>query len=123
MPSPHDISRLTLSHPDGITPILVGEGALAAAQDELSAWLAGRTAFVVTTARVLAFHGERLGPLSRCAARWVILEVEDGEEAKSVESAGRLWNQMLAAGGKSDSPLLTFRGGRARALRGLAPRP
>jgi|SRR3954471_23674984 3-dehydroquinate synthase len=120
MPSPHDISRLTLSHPDGITPILVGEGALAAAQDELSAWLAGRTAFVVTTARVLAFHGERLGPLSRCAARWVILEVEDGEEAKSVESAGRLWNQMLAAGGKRDSRLLTFGGGCAGDLGGFA---
>ncbi len=59
-----DISRLTLSHPDGVTPVLVGEGALAAAEPELASWLAGRTAFVVTTARVWALHGDRLAPLS-----------------------------------------------------------
>jgi 3-dehydroquinate synthase len=109
--SSNDISRLTLSHPGGVTPILIGEGALAAGQTELAAWLAGRTAFVVTTARVLALHGDRLGPLSRCAAQWVILEVEDGEEAKSVAAAERLWNEMLAAGGKRDSRLLAFGGG------------
>ncbi|HSS76980.1 MAG TPA: 3-dehydroquinate synthase [Thermoanaerobaculia bacterium] len=115
-----DISRLTLNHPDGVTPILVGEGALAVAHGELAAWLAGRTAFVVTTARVLALHGDRLGPLSRCAARWVILEVEDGEEAKSVASAERLWNEMLAAGGKRDSRLLAFGGGCVGDLGGFA---
>ncbi len=119
-PSPDDISRLTLGHPDGVTPVLVGEGALAAAQPELAAWLAGRTAFVVTTARVWALHGDRLDFLSRCAARWVILEVEDGEEAKSVSSAGQVWNQMLAAGGKRDSRLLAFGGGCVGDLGGFA---
>lgn len=118
--SPDDISRLTLSHPDGVTPVLVGEDALTAAQPELAAWLSGRTAFVVTTARVWALHGDRLDALSRCAARWVILEVEDGEEAKSVESAGRLWDQMLAAGGKRDSRLLAFGGGCVGDLGGFA---
>src|ERR1700681_223336 len=119
-PSTDDISRLTLSHPDGVTPVLIGEGALAAAQPELAAWLAGRTAFVVTTARVLALHGDRLSPLSRCATRWVILEVEDGEGAKSVGSAERLWNEMLAAGGKRDSRLLAFGGGCVGDLGGFA---
>jgi 3-dehydroquinate synthase len=119
-PSPDEISRLTLSHPDGVTPVLVGEDALAAAQPELAAWLSGRTAFVVTTARVWALHGDRLGALSRCAARWVILEVEDGEEAKTVASAEQLWNQMLAAGGKRDSRLLAFGGGCAGDLGGFA---
>lgn len=119
-PSHDDISRLTLNHPDGLTPVLVGEGALAAAQPELAAWLSGRTAFVVATARVWALHGDRLGPLSRCAARWVFLEVEDGEEAKSISSAERLWNQMLAAGGKRDSRLLAFGGGCVGDLGGFA---
>src|SRR5436305_14396441 len=96
-PSGDAISRLTLEHPDGVTPVLVGEGALETARPELAAWLAGRTAFVVTTARVWALHGDWLDPLSRSAARWVILAVEDGEEAKSVEPAERLWNEMLAA--------------------------
>ncbi|HEV7505430.1 MAG TPA: 3-dehydroquinate synthase [Thermoanaerobaculia bacterium] len=118
--SADDISRLTLSHPEGVTPVLVGEDALTAAQPELAAWLSGRTAFVVTTARVWALHGDRLGPLSRCAARWVILEVEDGEEAKSVSSAERLWNEMLAAGGKRDSRLLAFGGGCVGDLGGFA---
>ena len=63
MPSPADISRLTLAHPDGVTPVLVGVDALTAAQPELAVWLAGRTAFVVTTARVLALHGDGLAPL------------------------------------------------------------
>ncbi|HEX3554821.1 MAG TPA: 3-dehydroquinate synthase [Thermoanaerobaculia bacterium] len=119
-PSGDAISRLTLDHPDGVTPVLVGEDALEIARPELAAWLAGRTAFVVTTARVWALHGDRLGPLSRSAARWVILEVEDGEEAKSVESAERLWNEMLAAGGKRDSRLLAFGGGSVGDLGGFA---
>jgi 3-dehydroquinate synthase len=119
-PSGDDISRLTLEHPDGVTPILVGEDALAAAQPELAEWLGGRTAFVVTTARVWALHGDRLDPLARAAARWVILEVEEGEEAKSVESAERLWNEMLAGGGKRDSRLLTFGGGSVGDLGGFA---
>ncbi|HEX4962379.1 MAG TPA: 3-dehydroquinate synthase [Thermoanaerobaculia bacterium] len=120
MPPGADISRLTLDHPDGVTPVLVGEGALSAAQPELAEWLSGRTAFVVTSARVWALHGDRLDAISRSAARWVILEVEDGEEAKSVESAGRLWNEMLAAGGKRDSRLLTFGGGVVGDLGGFA---
>ena len=86
---------------------------------ELAEWLHGRTAFVVTTARVWALHGDRLAPLSRSAARWVILEVEEGEEAKSVESAERLWNEMLANGGKRDSRLLTFGGGSVGDLGGF----
>ena len=58
-----------------------------------------------------ALHGDRLDVLRRAASRWVILEVEDGEGAKTIESAGRLWNEMLAAGGKRDSRVLALGGG------------
>ncbi|HTQ81543.1 MAG TPA: 3-dehydroquinate synthase family protein, partial [Thermoanaerobaculia bacterium] len=84
-----------------------------------SGWLAGRTVFVVTTPRVLALHGHRLADLERAAARWVVLQVEEGEPAKTVATAERLWNAMLAAGGKRDSRLLAFGGGSVGDLGGF----
>ena len=112
--------ELRLRHPSGETAVLAGEGALAAAAPRLAAWLAGRTAFVVTTPRVLGLHGARLDGLRLAAARWVVLEVEDGEAAKTVASAGALWEAMLAAGGKRDSRLLAFGGGSVGDLAGFA---
>jgi 3-dehydroquinate synthase len=87
---------------------------------ELEDWLAGRTAFLVTTPRVLALHGERLDAVCRAASRWVILEVEEGEGAKTVGAAERLWNEMLTAGGKRDSRLIAFGGGSVGDLAGFA---
>jgi 3-dehydroquinate synthase len=118
MTSP-DLYRLALRHPEGETPILVGEGALGAAGAELSGWLAGRAVFVVSTPRVLALHGHRLEPFRAAAARWAVLEVEEGEPAKTVATAERLWNGLLAAGGKRDSRLLAFGGGSVGDLAGF----
>src|SRR4029079_664102 len=114
------LHRLSLRHPRGETPVLVGEGALDHARPELSSWLAGRTAFLASDPRILALHGQRLELLKTAAARWVVLEVEEGEPAKTVASAGRLWDAMLAAGGKRDSRLLTFGGGSVGDLGGFA---
>ncbi|MFL6289435.1 MAG: hypothetical protein ACJ759_00890, partial [Thermoanaerobaculia bacterium] len=61
---------LTLRHPSGSTPVLVGEDALASAvssDDRLSQWVSGRTVFVVSTPRVLGLHGARLEALRRAA--------------------------------------------------------
>ncbi len=102
-----------------MTPIRVGPRALADAAAELGAWLAGRTAFLITTPRVLALHGERLAPLRAAAGRWVELPVEEGEAAKTVGTAERLWSAMLAAGGKRDSRVLAFGGGSAGDLGGF----
>jgi len=113
------LDRLTLRHPAGETSVVAGHGALVAARDELAAWLAGRTVFVLTTPRVQELHGERLASLSRSAARWVVLQVPEGEKAKSVATAQRLWNEMLAAGGKRDSRLLALGGGSVGDLGGF----
>jgi 3-dehydroquinate synthase len=118
MPAPFH-RALALRHPTGTTPVLVGEDALAAALPELSRWLAGRTVFVVSSAPILRLHGERLAPLRAAAARWAVLEVEDGEAAKSVASAGDLWGEMLALGGKRDSRVLAFGGGSVGDLAGF----
>jgi 3-dehydroquinate synthase len=120
MDSPADITPLRLHHPDGMTPVVVGAGALSSALMELEDWIARRTAFVVTTPRVLALHGERLDVLSKAAARWVVLEVEEGEGAKTVATAERLWEEMLAAGGKRDSRVIAFGGGSVGDLAGFA---
>jgi len=114
------IHTLILRHPSGSTPVLVGEEALASARSRLVEWLSGRTVFVVSTPRVLGLHGHRLEPLREAAARWVALEVKEGEPAKTVGSAERLWNEMLAAGGKRDSRLIAFGGGSVGDLGGFA---
>ncbi len=111
--------RLTLRHPAGETPVLVGSGALEEGAAELTPWLTGRTVFLLSTPRVLDLHGERLEPLQRAAGRWVVLTAEEGEAAKTAAAAERLWGEMLAAGGKRDSRLLAFGGGSAGDLGGF----
>lgn len=112
-------STLRLHHPEGVTPVVVGADALAYASPELEEWSRGRTVFVVTTPRVHALHGDRLEPLARAASRWVMLEVEEGEPAKTVRTAEGLWNEMLAAGGKRDSRVIAFGGGSVGDLAGF----
>ncbi len=114
------VQDLILRHPSGSTPVLVGEGALVSAHDQLAGWLSGRTVFLVSTPRVLGLHGARLEPLRRNAGRWVVLEVEEGEPSKTVSSAERLWNAMLEAGGKRDSRVIAFGGGSVGDLAGFA---
>ena len=120
MLSVQGITPLRLHHPDGTTPVLVGDGALSSVLPEMEDWLARRVAFLVTTPRVLALHGDRLDVLRGAAAKWVILEVEEGEGAKTVAAAGRLWSEMLAAGGKRDSRVIAFGGGSVGDLAGFA---
>ncbi len=120
MAEPGGVERLRLRHPGGETAVWAGTGALAAARAELARWVSGRTLFVVTTPRVLKLHGERLAPLRDAAAHLHLLEAPEGEAAKSLGIAERLWNEMLLAGGKRDSRLLAFGGGSAGDLAGFA---
>jgi 3-dehydroquinate synthase len=113
------MDHLTLRHPAGETPITIGDGALADAAERLSGWLAGRTVFVVSTPRVLELHGPRLDWVEQKAARRVTLEVAEGEAAKTLKTAGDLWQRMLAAGGKRDSRLIAFGGGSVGDLGGF----
>lgn len=98
---------------------MAGFGALDDARDEVADWLAGRTVFVITSPRVRDLHVERLAPWLESAARRVPLEVPDGEAAKSVATANRLWNEMLTEGGKRDSRLMALGGGSVGDLGGF----
>ncbi len=113
------VHRLALAHPGGRTEIVIGAGVLAGEIPGLAAWLVGRTVFLLSTPRLVELHGGALEALGRGAARVVRLEVPDGEQAKSLAQAGRLWDRMLAAGGKRDSRLITFGGGSTGDLGGF----
>ncbi len=82
-------SPLRLRHASGETPILLGENALAGAGAPFNEWLRGRAVFVISTPTVLRFHGASLAPLAASAASLQILEVEEGEAAKSLERRRR----------------------------------
>jgi 3-dehydroquinate synthase len=112
-------ARFSLRHPRGTTKIVSGTGALAAATPELAAWVAGRGLFVLSTSRVRSLHGRSLEPVRGAATRCVELEVPEGEAAKTLEHAGRLWREMVAAGGRRDSRLLAFGGGSVGDLGGF----
>lgn len=114
------LRELSLRHPGGVTPILVGSGALAAAEERLDGWLEERTVFVVTTPRVGTLHAGRLAWIDRRAVRRITLEVPDGEAAKTLDQAGRLWREMAAAGGKRDSRVVALGGGSVGDLAGFA---
>ena len=113
------VERLPLRHPRGVTHLFHGEGALDAAGDELVEWLAGRRAFVVTTPVVWRLHGGDLQALLAAASGFEVLEAPEGEAAKSLVEAERLWQRMLDAGGKRDSRLLAFGGGSVGDLGGF----
>ncbi|MCP3959604.1 MAG: 3-dehydroquinate synthase [bacterium] len=113
------IYRQKLDHPGGRTEIVIGAGALSGEASGLADWLEGRTVFVLSTPRLAELHGEVLESLGGAAARVVRLEVPDGEQAKSLAHAGRLWDEMLESGGKRDSRLIAFGGGTVGDLGGF----
>jgi 3-dehydroquinate synthase len=103
--------RLELRHPGGSTPIWVGAGALGNALEALGASLARRRVFAVTSPPVRALHGAALDAVAATAGAFRILEVADGESAKSVETVVTLWRRLLDEGGKRDSLIVAFGGG------------
>jgi 3-dehydroquinate synthase len=122
MESPPKPRRLVVEHATGSYPVLVGEGALAAAQDDsvVRQLLQDRAAFVVSSREIFALHGERLDSLLGPTASRQRLEVADGEAAKCSAELVRLWEAMLAGGGKRDSVVVAFGGGSIGDLAGFA---
>jgi 3-dehydroquinate synthase len=73
--------------------------------------VAGRDCFLVTTARVLGLHGEKiLSGFSR-RERPVVLLVAEGEQHKRLRTVERLARELAAAGARRDALLLAFGGG------------
>ena len=114
-----DVATFDLAHSRGATRHLVGRGALAAAGELLASELAGRAVFAVSARPILDLHGARLEPLREMARSFDLLEVPDGESAKTVAEAEALWRRMAAAGGKRDSVVVAFGGGSVGDLAGF----
>ena len=113
------ISRVQLRHPSGKTRIVCGDGAIAAEAPAVGPWLEGRRVFLVSCPTVLRLHGDLIADLLDGALETVVLEVPDGESAKELGQAQRLWSEMLAAGGKRDSRVVAFGGGSVGDLAGF----
>lgn len=114
------VSRMTLRHASGETPVVVGNGAVREFAAEVAGWVRGRTLFVVTTPHVWGLYADSLETVVAQAAQWRCLEVPEGEPAKSIAVAERLWDRMLAEGGKRDSRLIALGGGAVGDVAGFA---
>jgi 3-dehydroquinate synthase len=108
-----------LRHERGVTRHRYGAGALERSDDLLGPLLAGRRAFAVSSAQILALWGHRLEQIGALAAAFDLLEVADGEAAKCVAEAEGLWRRLAAGGGKRDSVILAFGGGSVGDLAGF----
>lgn len=115
----HADGALHLRHARGETRIVTGEGCLAGAVAAHPGLWQGRTVFLISSPTVLRLQREALGPLRAAVPGLVELVVPDGEAAKSVEVAGRLWEEMACAGGKRDSVVVAFGGGSVGDLAGF----
>ncbi|MFQ5528142.1 MAG: 3-dehydroquinate synthase [Thermoanaerobaculia bacterium] len=107
----HQGQELDLFHERGSTRLWIGPGAFDRSRADLGSWLKGRRVFVVTSAPVRRLHGRRLTAALEGAVSLVWLEVADGEDGKSLAAVEQVTREMIEAGGKRDSRLVTFGGG------------
>lgn len=121
--------RLTLAHPRGVSEIHVGPGLLerlaaggAPAFGDVAEWCRGRLVFLITSETPYRHCGAAARQLlySAGAVGIEMIEVPDGEAAKTVECAAFVWREMFERGGKRDSRLATLGGGSVGDLGGFA---
>ncbi len=108
-----------MPHPRGISTLWVGRGLLESPPIEVLHWVRGRNLFVVSSPRVWALHESRLKPIREAAGAFELLEIPEGEAAKTLDQAGQLWNSLLSRGGKRDSRIISLGGGSVGDLAGF----
>ena len=114
-----EATRISLVQPQGATRLVVASEPDGWLAEELAPWVAGRQIFVVTSERPWQLHGAALHGALGAAAGHRVLPVPDGEEAKSLAQAERLWRALCAEGGKRDSHIVAFGGGSVGDLAGF----
>ena len=114
------VRPLALVHQSGTTRIWLGATALKDAASEVALWLAGRRVFFISSAVVCELHRESLEGLLGTAAEVVEVNVADGEDAKTMSTVERLAREMVVAGGKRDSRVITLGGGTVGDVGGFA---
>lgn len=110
---------LSWRHPTGETGVYLGVDALERARPWIADWVRERSVFLVTTPRVgELFLGDWHSVLA-ASRETVVLEVPEGEAAKSPELAVDLWSALLAGGGRRDSRIVALGGGSVGDLAGF----
>jgi len=117
--SPDTGADLSWRHPAGSTAVFLGEGAVARARPWLATWAGERQVFLVTSPVVAALFLEEWKSVLDAAAEVVVLEVDEGEAAKTPAAAIDLWERMVAAGGRRDSRVVGLGGGSVSDLAGF----
>ncbi|MCL6448055.1 MAG: 3-dehydroquinate synthase [Armatimonadetes bacterium] len=93
-------------------PIYIGSGLLATAGRHLASLSPGGRALLVTNPKVRSLYGEKVEKSLREAGfQAVTAEVPDGEEAKSLAVAEKLYDLAYAGGLDRQSPVIALGGG------------
>jgi 3-dehydroquinate synthase len=100
--------------------VRIGPGLLDTAGPECARLRLGRRAAVVTQPAVASHAGRVAESLRGAGFDPMVLEVPEGEEAKSLREAERLWDAFLAHGIDRASPVVAVGGGVVGDLAGFA---
>ncbi len=100
--------------------IVVEPGALASVGTRLRELRVGSRAVLMTDAGILKVHGRAVvGGLEAAGLSVTVLEVPDGEAAKTLGVAEHCWDRLLAAGADRTSTVLALGGGAIGDLAGF----
>jgi 3-dehydroquinate synthase len=100
--------------------IVVEPGALATVGERLAGLGVGRRAALVSDAGILRLHGGAVvGSLERAGFAVTVIEVPEGEAAKTLAVAEHCWDRLLAAGLDRTSTVLGLGGGAVGDLAGF----
>jgi 3-dehydroquinate synthase len=100
--------------------IVVEPGALATVGERLEGLGVGRRAALVSDAGILRLHGGPVvGSLERAGFAVTVIEVPEGETAKTLAVAEHCWDRLLAAGLDRTSTVLGLGGGAVGDLAGF----
>ena len=121
--APGSLSRVTVESADGETSVLIGDGAIGAAEAELRRTLAGASrAAVVADAAVAGTHALDVARILADAGIEAVgpIEVPAGEAAKRVEVLAGLWDRFHAARLDASCAIVVVGGGAALDVGGFA---
>ena len=100
--------------------IVVGAGALAGVGERLRGLGVGRRAALVSDAAILGLHGATVrDSLERAGFVVTVIDVPEGEAAKTLTVAEHCWDRLLAAGLDRTSTVLGLGGGAVGDLAGF----
>ena len=114
-----ELDRFELPHARGVTRHVYGPGAIAAGAAQMEGHLAARSLFLFAVRPVLELHAGELEAVRQRAGRFEVVEIPDGEAAKTIAVAESVWRRLLTAGGLRDSLVAAFGGGSVSDLAGF----